>query len=166
MRRALQEKQILTLTHGGKSASLQLSLVAPASDDLSTDVVLVTVFDQATTVAAVVFYLEPLVTALSAIVREAAARKQSVDLGEGFDASAAGALDDMFGGEERQRDVSGGEEPERDESGGEVPGADESGGEEHEREESGAEEPRADEPKGDEPGSEEPAGPAGEDLTS
>jgi hypothetical protein len=152
VRRALQEKQILTLTHGGKSASLQLSLVAPASDQLGTDVVLVTVFDQATTVAAVVFYLEPLVATLSSIVHEAAARKPSVDLGEGFGESAAGALDDMFGGDAAEANRFMTDETRTDEAGTDASGTDQAG----------TDQLGSDEPKAESDG--EPSG--GEDLTS
>jgi predicted regulator of Ras-like GTPase activity (Roadblock/LC7/MglB family) len=91
----LQPDEFMTLTHTGKKASIQLTTV----DD---GVLLVTVFDQATTVAVVVFYMKPLVTELASIVKSVRSRKGGVDLGAGFKDAASGALDDMFGeGEEK-----------------------------------------------------------------
>jgi predicted regulator of Ras-like GTPase activity (Roadblock/LC7/MglB family) len=87
----LQEGELLTLTHSGKSASVQLTAV-------SEGVVLATVFDAATTVGVVVFYLKPLVTQLALLVKEISERKQGVDLGAGFDGAASDALDDVLGG--------------------------------------------------------------------
>jgi predicted regulator of Ras-like GTPase activity (Roadblock/LC7/MglB family) len=86
----LQQDEFMTLTHAGKAASIQLTTVAD-------NVLLVTVFDRATTPAVIVFYMKPLVTRLAAIVKAVRERKSAVDLGAGFDDAATGALDDMFG---------------------------------------------------------------------
>lgn len=91
----LAPDELLSLTHAGKGASIQLTTIAEG-------VVLVTVFDAATTVGVIVFYMKPLVAKLGAIVKEVRERKGAVDLGAGFDQAATGALDDMFGeGEEK-----------------------------------------------------------------
>lgn len=90
---ALQADELMTLTHAGRTKNLQLTTIADG-------VVLVTVFDQATTVGVVVFYMKPVVAKLAAIVKEVRERKAGVDLGAGFDDQASGALDDMFGGGE------------------------------------------------------------------
>jgi predicted regulator of Ras-like GTPase activity (Roadblock/LC7/MglB family) len=89
----LQSDEFITLTHAGKQASLQITVVAEGT-------VLVTVFDAATTVGVVVFYLKPLVAKLAAIVQEVSTRKGGVDLGAGFSDSSEEALDDVFGGME------------------------------------------------------------------
>jgi len=89
----LQEGEVMTLTHAGKSASVQLTVLADG-------IVLATVFDAATTVGVVVFYLKPLVMELASIVKAVVARKQAVDLGAGFNDEASGAIDDILGGDE------------------------------------------------------------------
>lgn len=92
----LQPDEFMTLTHTGKSASIQLTTIADG-------VLLVTIFDQATTVPVIVFYMKPLRAKLSAIVKDVRERKSAgVDLGSGFDDAASGALDDMFGGDDAE----------------------------------------------------------------
>jgi predicted regulator of Ras-like GTPase activity (Roadblock/LC7/MglB family) len=85
--------EFMSLTHTGKSASVQLTTIADG-------VLLASVLDQATTVAVVVFYMKPLRAALAGIVKEVRERKGGVDLGKGFKDTASRALDDMFGEEE------------------------------------------------------------------
>ncbi len=86
----LSADEVMSLTHTGSKASVQLTTIAEG-------VVLATVFDQATTVGVIVFYMKPLIATLSAIVKEIRARKGGVDLGKGFKDTASRALDDMFG---------------------------------------------------------------------
>ncbi|MBI3722601.1 hypothetical protein HY251_01400 [bacterium] len=88
----ITQDEFVTLTHEGKHASVQLTLLPEGA-------VLVTVFEpKATTVGALTFYLKDLRDRLVAIVKTVSERKgKPVDLGTGFDDAAKGALDDVFG---------------------------------------------------------------------
>jgi hypothetical protein len=84
--------ELVSLTHEGKDASLQVTHGAAGT-------ILVTVFDaKSTTTGALIFYLREVMEKLNALVKTVASREaKPVDLGENFDGAAKGALDDMFG---------------------------------------------------------------------
>jgi predicted regulator of Ras-like GTPase activity (Roadblock/LC7/MglB family) len=93
----VQQDELVTLTHEGKSSSLQVTHAVEGT-------LLVTVFDAKTTVGALVFYLRDVMDKINAIVKVVATREvKNVDLGADFKDSSDAALDDMFGEGEAEK---------------------------------------------------------------
>lgn len=92
MARYLGEEEFSVLFHQGKKDSIQLSLIADRC-------ILVTMFDERTTIGMVRLYAKEATKKLTEIFNEILTRGGELKegLGEGFKEAASGALDDVFG---------------------------------------------------------------------
>ncbi len=89
--RILGEPEITTLTHQGKTDSIQLTLVGERC-------ILATIFDDATTIGMVSLYVKDTIESLSKAFDDMANRKgEDTPLEAGFGEGAANAIDDLFG---------------------------------------------------------------------